>query len=73
MASPLDYFLFLHLVVEVAVLLLIVWYSAQHGWSKGMNIVVLILLLTVDVFLANRLQNRIRLSEIERYRHARGL
>jgi hypothetical protein len=66
-------FYFLHLVVEVAVLLLIVWYSVQHGWSKGMTIVVLILLLTVDVFLENWLQNRIRLSEITRRRHARGL
>jgi len=65
-------FYFLHLTVEVAVLLLIVWYSVQHGWSKGMTVVVLILLLTVDVFLENWLQNRIRLSEITRHRHARG-
>ena len=69
MASPLDW---LHLVAELAVLLLIIWYSVQRGWSKGMFIIVAILLVTVDVFLANWLQNEIRLSEIKRYRHARG-
>jgi hypothetical protein len=66
-------FYFLHLVVELAVLLLIIWYSLQHGWSKGMFIVVLIMVVTVDVFLSNWLQNKIRLSEITRYRHARRL
>jgi hypothetical protein len=66
-------FYFVHLAMELVVLLLIIWYSVQHGWSKGIVIVVLILLVTVDVFLANWLQNKIRLSEITRYRHARGL
>ncbi len=65
-------FYFLHLVAELAVLLLIIWYSVHRGWSKGMFIIVAILLITVDVFLANWLQNKIRLSEIRRYRHARG-
>jgi hypothetical protein len=54
-------FYFLHLVAELAVLLLIIWYSVQRGWSKGMFIIVAILLVTVDVFLANWLQNKIRL------------
>jgi len=66
-------FYFLHLAVEFAALLLIVWYSVQHGWSKGTFIVIVILLVTADAFLSNWLQNKIRLSEIMRYRHPRGL
>ena len=65
-------FYFLHVVVELAVLLLIIWYSVQNGWSKGMVIVVLFLLVTVDVFLSNWLENKIRLYEITRYRHTQG-
>ena len=66
-------FYFLYVVVELAVLLLIVWYSVQHGWSKGTVIIVFVLVITADVLLANWLQNKIRLSEITRYRHARRL
>jgi hypothetical protein len=33
-------FYFLHLIAELAVLLLIIWYSVQRGWSKGMFIIV---------------------------------
>ena len=40
MASPLDWFLFSHLVVEFVALLLIIWYGVHHGWSKGMFIIV---------------------------------
>jgi hypothetical protein len=66
-------FYFLHLVVELGLLLLTICYSVLRGWSKGTVIVLLILLVTVDVFVANWLQNKIRLSEIARYRHARGM
>lgn len=66
-------FYFLHLLAELAVLLLFVWYSVEHGWSKAAVILALILLVTIDVALSSWLQNKIRLSEITRYRHARGL
>jgi hypothetical protein len=65
-------FYFLHLAVEFVALLLIILYGVQHGWSKGVFIVVLILLVTADTFISNWLQNKIRLSEIMRYRHPRG-
>jgi len=66
-------FYFLHLLVELMVLLLFIWYSVEHRWSRGAVIVVLILLVTLDVALTSWLQNKIRLSEITHYRHARGL
>jgi hypothetical protein len=66
-------FYFLRLFVELAVLLITIWYSVQHGWSKGMFIVIVILLVTMDAFISTWLQNKIRLSEIMRYRHARRL
>ena len=65
-------FYVLHLLIELAVLVFIIWYRAQHGWSKGMFIVIALLLVTVDVCVSNWLQNKIRSSEIRRYRHARG-
>jgi len=46
--------------------------AGLRGWSSEVVIVVLIPLVISDVFLSNWLQNKIRLSEITRYRHARG-
>lgn len=66
-------FYFSHLAVEFVTLVIIIWYGAHHGWSKGSFIIVLILLVTADTFLSNWLQNKIRLSEITRYRHPRRL
>ena len=66
-------FYFVRLLVEIAALILIVWYSVLHGWSKGIFLVVVLPLITVDVLVSSWLQNRIRLSEVERHRHARGL
>jgi hypothetical protein len=66
-------FYFLHLLVELAALVLIVWYGVQHGWSKGIFVIVVLPLILVGVLVSGRLQNRIRLSEIARHRHARGL
>jgi len=66
-------FYFVHLLVEIAALILIVWYSVLHGWSKGIFLVVALPLITVDVLVSSWLQNRIRLSEVGRHRHARGL
>lgn len=66
-------FYFAHLAVEFVALLIIIWYGAHHSWSKGLFIVVLILLVTADTFFSNWFQNKIRLSEITRYRHPRGL
>jgi len=61
-------FYFLHLLLEIAALLLIVWYSVQHSWSKGIFLVIVLPLITVDVLASGWLQKRIRLSEIERHR-----
>jgi hypothetical protein len=66
-------FYFVHLLVELAALMLIVWYSVLHGWPKGMFLVIALPLVTVDVLVSSWLQNRIRLSEVERHRHKRGL
>ncbi len=66
-------FSFLHLLFEIATLVLIVWYGVQHGWSKGIFLLIVLPLITVDVLVSNWLQNRIRLYEIEHHRRARGL
>jgi hypothetical protein len=66
-------FYLLHLLIEVAALILIVWYGLQHGWSTGLFLLVVLPLTAVDVLLSSWLQNRIRLSEIARHRHPRGL
>src|SRR5437870_6601352 len=42
-------------------------------WSKGIFLVIVLPLITVDVLASSWLQNRIRLSEIERHRHGRSL
>jgi len=66
-------FYFVHLLVEIAALIVIVWYSVLHSWSKGIFLVIALPLITVDVLVSSWLQNRIRLSEVGRHRHARGL
>lgn len=66
-------FYFLHLLIEVAALILVAWYGVQHGWSAGLFLLIVLPLITVDVLLSSWLQNRIRLSEIARHRHPRGL
>jgi hypothetical protein len=35
-------FYFLHLLVEIAALMLIVWYSVQHGWSTRIFLVIVL-------------------------------
>ena len=66
-------FYFVPLLVEIAALIFIVWYSVLHDWSKGKLLVIVLPLIAVDVLVASWLQKRIRLSEIERRRHARGM
>jgi NADH:ubiquinone oxidoreductase subunit 3 (subunit A) len=67
-------FYFLHLVIEAAALFLFMWYSPrQRGWSVLTCVVVIFLFFLIDDLVWDWLQKRIRLSEIARHEHTRGL
>jgi hypothetical protein len=66
-------FYVLQTLIEGAALILVVGYIGQHGWSKELFLLVVLPLITVDVVVSSWLEDRIRLSEIARHRHARGL
>lgn len=57
-------FYFVSLGVRIAYLVLAVWYGVQHDWSSGRLVAVVLPVVVVDVVISNRLQKRIRLSEI---------
>jgi hypothetical protein len=62
-------FSFLHLLIDLAGLVFILWYSGKHHWSKGTFLLVILPLILVDVLVSDRFVGKIRLFEISRYRH----
>ena len=61
-------FYFSHLPFQCVVLLFLAWYGLQHGWTKWRFVAVVLALITADVWVSDRAEKRIRLSEIQRYR-----
>lgn len=61
-------FYFSHLLLEWIVLIFLLWYALQHGWSKWSFVLIVAALLGVDVFVSTSIERKIRLSEIQDYR-----
>ena len=62
-------FYFLHLLIDLAGLVLILWYSGKHRWSKGAFLLLVLPLILVDVLISDWFAGKIRLFEIAHHRH----
>ena len=64
-------FYFCHGFIALVVLVGLVWYSVEHGWSKLTFTIASMPIILIDVLAAKWLERKIRSHEIATYRSAR--